>query len=162
MPTHSTLRIKLLRWGHSPKATTGTMFAGGFVVLTREVAWCNNEPHMSCIPLGNYRVIRDTDCKSYDRWIICGVPHRLAAEIEVSQLDWVTAGHIVMEPYCSYTRDDWKQDPEKPTGPAWEELTKDINRLTLEIVQVQPYTEYLREYGFAKPPTEEIEENATS
>lgn len=69
----------LERIAYTPLGTFGYLIAPEFMVCTVERPWANNEPRVSCIPLGKYKMVRTQFNRAtppYDTWEIVGVPGR--------------------------------------------------------------------------------------
>lgn len=63
--------VKLLRINHGPRQTLGNLLIYDnvydlFKCKTLELPWKNNEPRISCIPVGKYNVIRHKSPKFGD------------------------------------------------------------------------------------------------
>lgn len=50
------MRLLLNRWGYTPAGTFGTLTADEKTFCTIERPWLNNEPQVSCVPEGLYRL----------------------------------------------------------------------------------------------------------
>lgn len=152
----STLRMRLERFTHAPDLTGGLLTARDFAVVTRESPWLDNRPYHSSIPLGVYRVMRTVRVKEDDQWLIVGIPERMPVALDITGLIRQPTGDILVCPYPSISRDDFTADDERCTIAEFQTLTMQLNSFTLEITQRLPYTEFVEEFGYAHPPTEEI------
>lgn len=77
------MRILIKRLEYSDKQTLGQgfVFSGLEVKLifaTLELAWKNNEPQVSCIPLGKYKVVPRQSEKFKEHFHVLNVPNREA------------------------------------------------------------------------------------
>jgi len=52
------MRVELARWAFTPFGVFGELSVGGFSCFTVERPWLDNEPFRSCIPAGEYRLVR--------------------------------------------------------------------------------------------------------
>lgn len=48
--------VFLLRYDQSDQGTFGRIFAGSLSLYSGELPWRNNQPNVSCVPAGTYRV----------------------------------------------------------------------------------------------------------
>lgn len=72
------MHITLLRQELSPDGTFGTLtFPKGQMLYTVEDDWKDNEPNISCIPVGHYRIHRTIYHKhGYETFEVMNVPRR--------------------------------------------------------------------------------------
>lgn len=152
----SSLRMKLERFTHAPDLTGGVLTGGEFVVVTRENPWGYNQAMQSCIPLGVYRVLRTVASKRDDQWIIVGIQGRLPVELDFTGLVRDPVGDILVCPFPSISRQVLTADEDRCSMSEFDTLTLHLNSFTLEITQRLPYTAYVEQFGYARPPTEEI------
>lgn len=69
--------IELKRVKYEDKQTLGVLsFNNKEIAKTVELPWLNNNPKISCIPKGEYEVVRRTSAKYGNHFHITGVPKR--------------------------------------------------------------------------------------
>lgn len=76
-------KVELLRVEQDDDVTFGELYVDGTLVcLTLEEPWRNNEPDVSCIPKGTYKLeLEYSPSKGKMLWTIKGVPHRTYVRI---------------------------------------------------------------------------------
>lgn len=156
MTTRSSLRLKIIRNYHSDECTGGIMTGGGFSVNTLEGPWGNNDGPLSCIPLGTYRVVLDTNRSVGNRWLVTGIPGRPAIELTHAMDPDKPPVDIVMHRFCNMRSQSDLQILGAPTTDIFPILTDELSGFTLEILQHLPYTDYLSKHGYASPHKQEI------
>lgn len=68
--------IEITRW-YLPNVTLGLLTFDDFEVFTCERPWEDNKPYVSCIPEGDYNLVRHDSPKFGDRvWMVHNVPDR--------------------------------------------------------------------------------------
>ncbi len=70
-------KVELIRTNSDTKQTLGTLFFNGVeVAKTLELAWNDNERKISCIPVGEYTVVRRSSNKHGNHFHLTDVPDR--------------------------------------------------------------------------------------
>ena len=77
------ITVDLTRFAHTPFGTFGRIRLPGFECYSLELPWRNNEPWVSCIPEGLYRMERGTHAAGggYEDLELRDVPGRMFIEI---------------------------------------------------------------------------------
>ena len=77
--------LYLVRSTETPFGTFGTLLTdkGHPLIITLENPWRNNEPFVSCIPVGTYAFNRHLSPKFGETFIVEGVPERTNIPIQV-------------------------------------------------------------------------------
>lgn len=78
------MQIELIRYAYNPRSVMGYLICPGLKLFTIERPWKNNEPFVSCIPTGQYRVTRRHSEKFGDHWLLLDVPERSLILIHVA------------------------------------------------------------------------------
>lgn len=80
------LTLKRLRFEDDNLGTFGSLLLGGErLCVTVELPWHNNEPHISCIPFGNYQCEKYLSPRhGYYVWLIKEVPNRQGIEFHIA------------------------------------------------------------------------------
>lgn len=77
-------KLTLERFSYSPHGTMGRLtLPSGIELYTLEPPWNNNQPNISCIPEGEYRVKRDTTGR-HKFYRVQDVPSRSAIEFHAA------------------------------------------------------------------------------
>lgn len=78
--------LRLVRWGHAPHGTFGTLvLPGGWSCYTVERRWKDNLPNISCIPTGTYSLEEKRFNRgNYDTYELLDVPNRSAILIHAA------------------------------------------------------------------------------
>lgn len=63
-------KIKLMRYGSTPKGTFGELEAAGVKFATVERPWLDNEPFVSCVPVGSYTLEEHSSSSHPDVWAL--------------------------------------------------------------------------------------------
>lgn len=75
----------LERWCYAPFATFGTLsLPDGWKCYTVERPWLNNEPFVSCIPVGTYPMRLDWHQRRYEVFELDRVPNRSQIQIHMA------------------------------------------------------------------------------
>lgn len=76
-------RAIIQRWGHFPWVTAGQIMVIGtdYRGAVLELPWRDNQPNVSCILHGVYKIVRDTFKGRYPNYRIIDVPGRSDIEI---------------------------------------------------------------------------------
>ena len=89
-------QLVLRRFSRSNQATVGKLYLDGvFLAYTLENPWLDNEPFISCIPLGEYKVIKD-DTGKFRYWKLLNVEGRSGIEIHNGNIEKHTQGCILI------------------------------------------------------------------
>ena len=89
------LRKILTRLDHDEDGTFGMITSEGVQECrTVERPWRNNEPLVSCIPVGLYRVEKYSSRKYPNVWEICGVPNRTQILFHNANWAWQLQGCV--------------------------------------------------------------------
>lgn len=78
------MHIELIRYAYNARSVMGTMICPGLKLFTIERPWANNEPFVSCIPQGEYKVVRRHSEKYGAHWHVLDVPNRSLILIHVA------------------------------------------------------------------------------
>lgn len=156
MTVIKTLRMKLGRYHHTISETRGLLVAGKFTTMTAESPWKDNILLRSCIPLGNYRVIRVDNNGENNGWMIVGVPGRPSVELRINAKECQPMGDILLSSHCHIDVVQSIHNKRFPTSINFDQLTEGLSSFTLEITQAQPYNDYLLEHGYASPQKEGV------
>lgn len=78
----------LTRFRSSEQGTLGTLFIPevNFSCYTIELPWLDNKPRISCIPIGEYKVIPYSSAKFGQTYLLLGVPNRTGILIHTGNL----------------------------------------------------------------------------
>ena len=89
--------IYLVRGSETPFGTFGFLLTdkGHPLILTLENPWRNNEPFVSCIPVGSYALNRHLSHKFGETFIIEGVPERSHILVQRGNQHTDTSGCIL-------------------------------------------------------------------
>lgn len=153
----STLRINLVRYSHSPFDTRGLITTRGMSVMTVEPSWKDNAFHHSCIPLGVYKVILGENRDKSPLWYVTNVPKRSGILLRVDKGAASMHGDIHLCDHCHVVEGDMIAPEISPTAVHFGALTEGLSSFILEITQKLPYTEYVREHGYARLQQEKID-----
>lgn len=89
--------VVLKRFKYDDKQVLGTLhYKGKEVAKTLELAWNNNNPRASCIPKGNYKVIRRKSAKYGNHFHILDVPRRSYILIHHANYYWNLLGCVAV------------------------------------------------------------------
>ena len=86
--------IVLNRFAYHPNATLGVISLDGEKFYTVERPWLNNEPNVSCIPLGEYEMDWRSSPRFGETWHIKDVPGRTHILIHVANFSKDVQGCI--------------------------------------------------------------------
>ena len=89
----------LARFGSVPgKGTFGKLWVagGGFNCVTVEREWKDNEPFVSCVPAGIYRLVKTVHRGKYPAYQLVNVPDRSAINIHIANAQHELAGCIAL------------------------------------------------------------------
>ena len=87
----------LTRHGSIPgQGTFGTLLTNGFSCATLEREWKNNDPDVSCIPLGAYECSIYNSPKHGKVYLLKNVPNRSMIEIHVANVQQELLGCIAL------------------------------------------------------------------
>ena len=85
--------VRLLRISESNGATCGVLFIDGFPLFsTLEPEWADNKEKISCIPCGEYKLVRVDSPKFGQTFEITGVPNRSLIRMHWGNTDADTEG----------------------------------------------------------------------
>lgn len=98
--------LQLVRWSLAPFPTLGRFFHDGdFICYALELPWKDNQPNVSCIPLGTYSLHPGTFKNRYPDYEVEGVPGRFA--IEIHRANWPKEIKGCIAPGMSLDTDTW-------------------------------------------------------
>lgn len=89
--------IHLHRFGSTPYGTFGHLWFKEFQCYTVERPWLNNRPRESCIPQGQYRLVKVPFYRGgYDCYEICTVPGRSEIKIHIGNTSEDVIGCVAL------------------------------------------------------------------
>jgi hypothetical protein len=95
------IRAELHRFMSDPKQTLGSLVFyrndnPELMLATVELPWRNNERQVSCIPEGEYKVVRRNSQKYGDHWHLIDVPERSYILIHAGNFHYQIQGCILV------------------------------------------------------------------
>lgn len=137
----------LQRLQYAPDATFGRLESsdGTTICVTLELPNKGNAPDVSCIPAGQYTAVRYLSPKrGYDVWLLQSVPGRTYVEMHIGDTTKDTDGCILLGSYFGFSGDVYGIVNSKTAFNKWMTWTKDLDTLTLTILDPRPGTVWTR------------------
>lgn len=137
------MRVHLLRWADSPHGVFGTLTIPEFQCYTVERPWLNNQPRVSCIPAGLYKMRLGLYHNKYSSYEIIDVPDRTLIKIHVANLYLDLLGCIGLGRDLGYfqtgeaTRKYWGVGPSTQTYEKFMSLMVDSSGRPLREAEIQ-------------------------
>lgn len=101
-------KVTLVRIKSLPEVTLGDLFVDDkLVAKTLENPWKNNQNQISCIPLGEYKCVKD-DTGKFRYWRLLDVPNRSLIEIHNGNYEKDTKGCILIGNKHTEIKYGWK------------------------------------------------------
>ena len=109
------MQLHLLRTEQTEDGIFGTLKVGAYIVHTCEDDWRDNQPSVSCIPAGSYRLHRTIYQKhGYETFEVTGVPGRSRILIHPGNTEEDTQGCILVGLRRGLLRVPDEDDPAHP------------------------------------------------
>ena len=98
----------LERFAYTPIGTFGVLMVPSFRCYTVECPWQNNEPWVSCIPIGDYPLVRTTyHAGGYETLEVCNVPKRSEIKIHKGNTHMDVQGCIALGAGLGFVNNLW-------------------------------------------------------